>query len=439
MSSSRRRFLVAVGAALLAGCNESSQSSRDGTVTPVDVPQSDDDALETAAQVAVPAVPPGVVVGDDHREAVIEHAEGLVDRAARELEAAGGVDLADIEVIRNREDPFEAARQVVEELREGPDPRPFRRLDREFADVGAIVGYVRAETGELDTGAVRAAFRTERDGYADLTAGLEYRVATPVIQFLPTVAAAEGALEHAGNRLDTVEEAVGGLGDEPGTASSSELAVAWRRVEQVRLAKANAAGFLGTATDPSATARETELEDELERQRRAIRSLELPAGPDGSAGPVPERMRTILSTVRSRRSDVLDGAGRDVPSGPTLVEALLRVVRVRGEVEAFGTAASLTFDRMDGGGIAEGQLVEEKRHAVERLETLAGAAPLQRRVGSLAEDMVTFGDRLQPGQGTDPVATAHFVYVGAQEFADRALTRGEALADSLGDPDGLRE
>ncbi|WP_254837726.1 hypothetical protein [Natronomonas marina] len=440
MSSSRRRFLAAVGAALVAGCNESSRPTRERTVTPVDVPRSEDGALEAAAEIPVPSVPPAAVVDGDHREAVVAAAEELLERAERELEAAAGIDLAEIDApLRDPEDPFEAARRALDELREGPDPRNFRRFDRAFADAGTVLGYVRAEADSLDAGAVRAAVRRERDGYEGLQADVEYRLTTPVVQYLPTVAVAESALGHAGNRLDTVENRVGGLDETSGTPSSSEIAAAWRRVEQFRLARTNAAGFLGTGTEPSAAPRRDAIESAVERQLSALRSLSVPEAPGSEAGAGPERVRTILSTIGSRRSDLLDGTGRDVSEGPRRVVELLEAVRVRGELEAFGTAAAVTADRMDRGRLPAELLVEEKRRATDRLETLSAAAPLQRRVGALAVDMVTYGDRLRSEQGTNPTATAHFMYVGGRAFADRALTRGEALADALEDPDGPRK
>ncbi|PSQ33234.1 hypothetical protein BRD11_05595 [Halobacteriales archaeon SW_12_69_24] len=73
----------------------------------------------------------------------------------------------------------------------------------------------------------------------------------------------------------------------------------------------------------------------------------------------------------------------------------------------------------------------EKRAAVEALDRLAGAAPLPRSLGEIAEPLVTYGDRLKENQGTNPVAATYFMYVAAGAVVDLSIERGERLAAAL--------
>ena len=117
------------------------------------------------------------------------------------------------------------------------------------------------------------------------------------------------------------------------------------------------------------------------------------------------------------------------------VGGLFGAARIGLEVEAFDTAAAATADRLDGGGVTAERLLAEKRAAVDRLERLGGATPLQRRLGGFAVDIADYGDRQNSDERSDTAVTAHFLYVAGRVFADGALARGASMADALA-PEG---
>jgi hypothetical protein len=145
-------------------------------------------------------------------------------------------------------------------------------------------------------------------------------------------------------------------------------------------------------------------------------------------------MQTILSSVLSRLSDVLDRRAEDL-ADTERVTHLLDAVRVRNEAGALVDAAELTYERFDGDSFPPEAVPEEKRRGVDSVESLAEAAPLRRELGRLAEDMLSYGDRRLAGasDGSRALGEAHFVYVGAQRFVDRSLADGRMLAAALGD------
>jgi hypothetical protein len=434
MPLSRRCLLAAAGVTLVGGCNEADQPSREETVTPAEVPLSGDAALAAAADVEVPEIPSATVVSDEHRANLAAGAERLVEAAEEASESADGVDVSDVRgSLRNPENPVERA--PVETIRETRSGREYRRAISRLEDAGTVLGYVRAETGALDVESVREASRREREKFDALKDRFSYRFRRPVDRFLPTITSAESAIEGAGTDLTRAEREAAGLDSVPEAELSSEIASAWSRIEQSRLSRTNAAGFVRTAVDPSTPLRDDAVNDVIGTQVNELRSLELPPDEEASAVQVPERIRTVTSTVRSRRSELLRGADPGDPTNPSRGELLFGSLRVRSEIEAFGAAADLTFELQERETFPGRRLPAEKREAVGRLETLAGAAPLPRRLGELAEDMVTFGDRLQSTGGSNPVATAFFMYVAAQEYVDIALARAETLATALEAPD----
>ena len=433
----RRRLLCVAGAALAAGCSESEEPTRDRTVTPLEVPRSAEDATTEATDVPVPTVPEGVILSDAHRQRVVGYLESLRERAERELTAADGVDREDLPLEGRETNQFESAGQRIESLAEATDHGRFRRVDRRFRSLGVVVGYVRAETRGLDVDGLRKALESEQSATRELADGLEYRIAPPVMRHLPTVEAAEEALGHAEARLRAAERAVDVAAEADDDGRSETVGNAWGRIEQVRIARTNAAGILETATDPDAPSRRTEIDD----QYRAVREApEYPDPPesDGSADDRnTERIQTILSSVLSRLSDVLDRRAEDL-ADTERVTHLLDAVRVRSEAEALVDAAELTYERFDGDSFPPEAVPKEKRRGVDSVESLAEAAPLRRELGRLAEDMLSYGDRRLAGasDGTRALGEAHFVYVGAQRFVDRSLADGRMLATALGDAEG---
>jgi hypothetical protein len=430
----RRRLLCVTGAALAAGCSESEEPTRDRTVTPVEVPRSAEDATTEATDVPVPTVPEGVILSDAHRQRVVGYLESLRERAERELTAADGVDREDLPLEGRETNQFESVGHRIENLAEATDHGRFRRVDRRFRSLGVVVGYVRAETGGLDVDGLRKALESEQSATRELADGLEYRIAPPVMRHLPTVEAAEETLGHAEARLRAAERAVEAAAEADDDGRSETVGSAWGRIEQVRIARTNAAGILETATDPDAPSRRAEIDDQYRAVREATEYPDPPES-DGSADDRnTERIRTILSSVLSRLSDVLDRPAEDL-ADTERVTHLLDAVRVRNEAEALVDAAELTYERLDGDSFPPEAVPEEKRRGVDSVESLAEAAPLQRELGRLAEDMLSYGDRRLAGasDGSKALGEAHFVYVGAQRFVDRSLADGRMLAAALGD------
>ncbi|PSP48699.1 hypothetical protein BRC75_05770 [Halobacteriales archaeon QH_7_69_31] len=383
MPTSRRRFVAAAGAALLSGCSGTDEPDRTATVTPVEVPRSAGDVLSAVESVPVPSVPPAPVVSAAHRRAVVGHVDEGIRAAEAALAAADDVALADVESLEDSAAPFETCRSHLRAYGTEPTRRRFRRVARAF-------------------------------------------LASPAVQLLPTAAVGEAVLERAGDTRQAARRATAELAE----PTPPEAADIWRSVESLRLETTNAAGYIGTAFDPSAPPRDDAVSERTGRHIEALASLEAPRRPNGRAPP--SRVRTVLSTVRSRRSAVLAAADPTDPETARRLELLLDAVRIRGQLEAFDAAAAATFARLDAEeGFPTERLMPEKRAAVDRVRALAEAAPLPRHLGQLAEDMVTYGDRLEPDRGTDPVATAHFMYVAAGAYVDRSLERGQRLAAAL--------
>ncbi|PSP66264.1 hypothetical protein BRC85_10895 [Halobacteriales archaeon QS_1_69_70] len=424
--TSRRRFVAAAGAALLSGCSGTDEPDRTATVTPVEVPRSAGDVLSAVESVPVPSVPPAPVVSAAHRRAVVGHVDERIRAAEAALAAADGVALADVESLEDSAAPFEACRSHLRDYGTEPTRQRFRRVARAFDDVAAVVGYARAASGDLDAEALRGAVDAARTGLSELDDALEYRLASPAVELLPTAAAGEAVLERAGETRQAARRAAAELAE----PTPPEAADVWRSVESLRLETTNAAGYIGTAFDPTAPPRDGVISERTGRHIEALASLEAPRRPNGRAPP--SRVRTVLSSVRSRRSAVLAAADPTDPETARRLELLLDAVRIRGQLEAFDAAAAATFARLDAEeDFPTERLVPEKRAAVDRVRALAEAAPLPRHLGRLAEDMVTYGDRLEPDRGTDPVATAHFMYVAAGAYVDRSLERGQRLAAAL--------
>jgi hypothetical protein len=429
MPTSRRRFVAAAGAALLAGCNAADTPPRTATVTPLDVPQSAGEALSAVEAIPVPAVPPAPIVATSHRRSVVDHVETRIETAEAGLSATDGVGVADVEGLGNSEAPLEACRSRLRAYRSDPSRRRFRRLGRSVDDVATIVAHVRTATGDLEVGDLRAAFETARGAFVEVVDGLEYRLASPSIEFLPTASVGEAALDRADDARRSARRDLVDL-ENPTPAEAADV---WRSIASLRLETIDAAGYLGTGLDPTAPPISTAISSRTARHVEALESLDVPRPSDGQ--PLPSRLGTVLSSVRSHRSELLTAAGQSDTGSISRLDHLLAAVRVRGQLEAFDAAGEATFPLLgDGRGFPVDRLLPEKRAAARSVEALADAAPLARSIGRLADDMVTYGDRLEAGQGTDPVATAHFMYVAARAFVDRSRDRAGWLARALDSP-----
>jgi hypothetical protein len=426
MRISRRRFVAAAGGACLAGCNSAEEPERTETVTPVDVPRSDGEVLEAVDSVPVPSIPPAPTVSTAHRRSVVTHVADRIETAEAALAEADDVALADVERLDDLEGSFDAYRSNLAAYEADPDRRRFRRLARTVDDVARIIGHVRSATGDLDADGIRTAFAAAREDAVELTDGLEYRLAPPVVERYPTATAGEAVLD----RIEDVRLAAQREVAELAEPTPTEAAAVWRSVESLRLETTNAAGYLETGLDPAAPSRTVAIASLAGDHLEALESLAVPRRADGRA--IPPRIETALSSARSRRSELLAAADPTDPERARRLELLTEAVRVRGHLEAFDAAAEATFPLLDSdAGVPAEELMPEKRAAVEGLDRLAGAAPLPRSLGEIAEPLVTYGDRLKENQGTNPVAATYFMYVAAGAVVDLSIERGERLAAAL--------
>lgn len=436
MAASRRRFLAVAGAALCAGCNESSQPESDGTVTPVDVPMSGEEAFAAADAIETPRIPPSLIVSDDHRRAIIGAAEALVDSAESELDAADGVELSEFDGrLRNAQEPLEAARSRIEALRDAETPQGFTRFGGRFLDAGRILGYVRAETGRLDVEGVRGAVEAERQAHRELVDDFEYRIASPAERFLPTAAEAEDALGRFDNGLEIAERRTDDLDPETAGDLASDIGLAWGRTELARFAKRTSVEFQRTATDTRAPRRRGAIDAAIQEQVDAVSELEPNAPVRENGGNVPPSIESILASFSSRRASLLEDARSDSVGDANRIEFLVRVARMRLQLEGFIEGASLTLELLDGTEFPAKRVPAEKRLAVERMEALADGSPLERELGRFSADAVRYGDRLAVDRGNAPVATAHFAYVSARSFVEGATARARDIVAAL-EPSG---
>jgi len=248
------------------------------------------------------------------RRAVTTAAEELVETAEREFEAAEGVELAAIEdEIRNNQDPFDVARLILQWLRMSRAPRTYRRLGQGFGDIGTILGYVRAETGEFDVASLGQVVTETRTEVSSLRDDFDYRLAAPVQKQLPTVVAAERALVYAETELKDTGQAVERL-DRATDPKSAAVGRAWGQLEQTRLATRNAAIFLATATESAQSPRRNAIRQATETEREeaaAVKESQLTVA-DGA----PATVRTTLGTIRSRHSDLVTATIDERQPGP---------------------------------------------------------------------------------------------------------------------------
>ena len=434
MTPNRRRVLTAVGAVLLTGCSEldSAPGEPARTVTPVEVPQSAESTRRRVDNLAVPEIPASVVVTDEHRRAVTAAVEELVETAEREFEAAKDVELAAIEdEIRNSQDPFNVARLILQRLRMSQAPRTYRRLGQGFGDIGTILGYVRAETGELDVASLLQAMAETRTGVSSLRNDFDYRLATPVQELFPTVVAAERALVYAESTLQDARQAIERL-DGATNPESAAVGRAWGHLERTWLATRNAAGFLTTATESARSPRRDVIERAIETEREeaaAVEESQLTVA-DGA----PASIRTSLREIRSRRSDLVTATINELAAGAR-AQGLFRAAKTRAEIEAFRVAVAAIEKRADEPDAPEERLLAARKAAIERLARLESATPLQRQLGRFAAEMVRRADRQRSGRPDGAVLTTRFMYVSARAFTDHMLSRGASIAEALGSGD----
>lgn len=442
MPSTRRRFLsgAAAGVALLAGCNDRASDGNRGTVTPVDVPMTDSQLLEQAASIEYPSLPPAVVVTDTHFEDAIGHVESLVDELEHELDEADEVDFSDL----RRPAPGRSSRSggthVVQETRDrldsirerAPSLEPLSDVERALRDVSHLLGFVRAETGEITLDEIERTVDDERESARELRADIGYRLASPVAATLPTLQAAEEKLDSTPEQKHALET---GDGDETVDSASRRVADLRRVLARHRRRRRDAERFLETATEPGARSFRTSVDRELEAVQDELESL-----PDRFQTPEGRRDQgTLVEELRGnrrhvgRRSSAWLQAYETYRTDGRRVLGLLRGYRILVEADAVDAAVMRTTERLDGRTFPAETVPDEKRRAVERIESLVDGPAVQRALAERAVSILDFGrhQRGDDGVTVETVARTFFLYAVAAEWAASSAERGRTLVESL--------
>lgn len=449
MARTRRGVLsgAAVLATALAGCNDQSDGSSDGTVTPVDVPMTDEELLAAAASIDRPSIPSAVVVTDEHLSTAIEHGESMVTTVEAGLGTLEERDASD------HPGPFrgdagalaaEASEQLTVARDRGASEAGLESAQRAVRTIAPLYGYVRAAVDDVDPSDLRRELESVRDSRSSLREEFRYGLGEPLPAYLPTLYAAEVALAH---EIDTAGPTSQLSETDPSDDRYPRLAAEVQmRIELHRRERDDAAQFLETATDPGSPSIEPAIEaafrdaqSELDRIKDEYH-LDDRERPDRSTlrGEIrDQRYRAGARSweVRFRAADEFEYGWR--------VKPLLDAVEGVLAFEAVDEAVAVTLDRLDRGGFPTERVVSEKRRAVANLEAVAEANALQRHLADGSESShhldgsstswVLAGDRIVERGETDveSIAIAHVNYVQAASRADLAIARGSRLSSSL--------
>lgn len=456
MPSTRRRFLAGVTAlsATLSGCNEGSDRTVEETVTPVDVPRTDEEVLQGLLEIESPDVESSVLVTGPHLDAAVGHVERLRDSVEDRRHAYEEADVEQDHVDRTPEAALEHAADRIEEARDaGPSEDALRTLRQVVGELARVDGRLRFLTGELDVDVLRTSIEAERERTAAVVRSVDYRIARPVEDHLPTAATAELTLEEQG-RLEEAErmlEDAAGRRDRRRTDEETTedrepaddadgyppelLSYVYRQVESHRRHRDDAERYLETATDPDAPSLGAAIDDEFD----AIAS-ELARVADGAAGEgrptaggsTAAELQSIRRNVADRTAGFRSRLVRYRENGRRL-NGLLEGYRRLLEYHAISAAVEQTLPLLDEREFPTERLPEEKRRGVEALERVADGSALQRHFGRRVTGLLESADRYaeRDAVGEPELAQGHLLLVGGAEWAERALQRGEALSKSL--------
>lgn len=438
--STRRRFLTgAAGAiAVLAGCNEQSSPSRQGTVTPIDVPQTDEELLQEAASIDVPSVPKAVIVSESHHQAAIDHLES-VRSAVESVLAESDIEPENYDGVRygTPKSILDSTEKRLEDVRDlGQTEQALNIATNTLRELSRLLGVLQAETGAADAESLRAELAAERDAIDALPSQFDYRVATPVERYLPTLYTAESKLENltegpSPTRTKTEEpdgEAV----------SPSRIGELRLHLEYLRRQRDDIEQFHATATDESAPSIRSRIDDaltELEPDIRAVveeHGAETPEQSENSGRPGETRLRSVRQSVgrqgRQWATD-LDDYREDGLRVLALVEATEWLLLF----EAVDTAVDRTLARLETDDFPAETIPNEKRRAVEAVAAVAEGTALERQLAGRAHELLRDGDQHAEREVviTEETAFVHLLYVSAAECARRGMARSEAIVDTL--------
>lgn len=466
MPSTRRRFLAGVTglSAALAGCNDGTSGAVEETVTPVAVPRTDREVLSELADIETPEVRAPVVVTEAHLAAAIDHVERLRDSVE---ERRGVLEDAEDDRVRLHRSPDETLRRAGDRIsaaREtGPSEDALSTLRGAVRELARVDGLARIVAGDADVDSLRAAIESEHEATAAVRDRVDYRIARPVAEYLPTAAAAERRLEDL-DQLDRaegmLEEAVGDARrDDGGHPTETEdgdgevdgetprpagpegphpdlLASVHERLELHRRSRDDAKRYLATATESDAPSLRWAIDDELDGLEsdltaiadRAPEDVDRPDGEESN----PERLRGIRVSVARRTAEFHSGLSEFREDGRRL-HALFEGTRQVIEFRAIDVAVERTLPLARQREFPTERLPEAKRNSVDAVERLADGSTLQRHFGQRAAGLVRSTDRYADSERVDKrrLVQCHLLLVAGGEWAERALERGEGLSESL--------
>ncbi|MEF8913930.1 hypothetical protein [Natronomonas sp.] len=435
MPSTRRSVLLGTASALaaLAGCNESTSDGPRSTVTPVDVPRTKGEALQEAAELDWSEIPGAVHVTEAHLDAAIEDTERLIADLRSALDRGDDLDLRTLaRHVQHppREIPERAEAQLESARETGPSEQALSTIKRTVRDIGIVLGYVEAELGDLSLEEVETALDTEEATTEALIGEFSYRVADPLVEYLPTLRAAERSL----GRLDGLDRARETLNDADSGRGEHEIAIgfAWRELEVHRRNRRDAELLMETATDENRPSLRPAIDDVLAGLRGEVESIVESYGdrePPNNAT-VEGEIRNIRFHIGRQGQRWLSRMDEDDRSDP--LGLLFGTTEWLVEFAALDGAVARTTDLIDGGEIPADDVVAVKRDAVETLARAAEGDALQRELAARSNTLIQSADRrANSGDGARTVARTYLLYAAANEWGGRALVRGDELAARL--------
>lgn len=300
MPSTRRRFLLGAAAtAGIAGCNERSPRAGEGTVTPVEVPRTDHEYVREALAIDAPTLPLATRVSEVHWSAAVGHVESLQDSIREQIDTVDGP----VENYTHQRQPERVLEEADDRLgdarRAGPSESGLDTLHRVVNDLARADGFLRAEFGSLDADALRAEVEAERERTDAVVESIEYRIANPIEDALPTAVAAERTLDAA----DSLRNADRVLDDADADEETrpERLATVYRYLERHRRRRDDAERYLETATDENAPSLRSAIDAGLDALEEELA---------GVADRFPEGNREALDDESVR--DYFDGIRRSV-------------------------------------------------------------------------------------------------------------------------------
>lgn len=435
MPSTRRRILLgAASTVALAGCNEETTSGSYETVTPVSVPRSDEEILETAADIERPEIPSAVITPEARLDAAIEHVEEL-------LEELNAIDGEVHEEYRPRPDAArENARDAIREARQADDRKDaLATLRRTVREVSRLAGFANAQFGKTDPEDLKSAIDAEREARERLSTSWSYCVTNPVVEHLPTLYAAESDLddlpsfEEAESRLDRLEDQFEDARQVDDIATFDRMGRTRRTIELHRWDRESTTFRYAAATDDERPSIREELVEALDGIRPAVEAIAEEYGIDSDppeGGPLVSELRNTRQVIgRRAERHLTDIEARE----KGLLVLVVEVGRWLTEFNAVDEGITRTVDRLDGGELPAESIVEEKRRAVESVADAAEGSAIQRAFAERAPAVLTTGDR-NPRRGAGDekaLARTHFLYAAAAEWADDAMERGAELTTTL--------